>query len=121
MAYRKNITDKGAYAMKETVTTHIGHRKAQQAADNSPEAWRAEAYRAFVAMAYDRDVFTTGHVRRKFEEESELRPGDNRAWGAITLRAIREKIVKRTKIWEPSGSHHRPDAVWRSMIAKQKK
>lgn len=106
--------------MNKPIKTHIGYVKAQQAADNSPDAWRAAAYRAFVSMAYDREVFTTGHVRRKFEENSELRPGDNRAWGAITLRAIREKVVKRTKIWEPSGSHHRPDAVWRSMIVKQK-
>ena len=83
------------------------------------ELWRASAYEAFVSMAYEREVFTTGHVRRAFEQSSELRPRDQRAWGPVTRRAIIEKVVKRTKIWQPSGSHSRPDAVWRSMIVKK--
>ncbi len=88
--------------------------------EQSNEVWRAAAYEAFVAMAYEREVFTTGHVRRQFQEDSKLRPRDNRAWGGVTRRAIKEKVVKRTKIWQATGSHCRPDAVWKSMIAKRK-
>lgn len=86
---------------------------------NNHELWRASAYEAFVAMAYEREVFTTGHVRRQFEESSKLRPRDQRAWGGITRRAMKERVVKRTKIWQATGSHSRPDAVWRSMIVKK--
>lgn len=103
--------------MKET-KAHEGHRLAELCAEKAGEDWQSQAYDAFVAVARRSRTFTTGAVRREMEAKG-LKPHDSRAWGQIARRAYRDGIVVHSGLWEATGSHHRPDAIWRSQIVEQ--
>lgn len=99
---------------------HEGHRLAELCAGKAGECWQDAAYSAFLTVAREHATFTTGFVRRWFRERNGPAPHDNRAWGAIARRAVRSRVIKHTGRWEATGSHHRPDAVWRSMIVEKR-
>ena len=96
----------------------IGKEKAEICKQNASLAWRAEAYRAFVYFARRKKTFTTGEVRRWLEENKKIFPHDGRAWGGIAMQAQRADVVRRTGKFVYTGSHGRPDAIWKSMLFK---
>ena len=78
------------------MTTHegleIGHAMAELAGNSAGETWKQLAYDAFVAHAATHPEFTTEDVRRANPDLPT--PPDNRAWGAIARRAIRDEIIE---------------------------
>lgn len=96
----------------------IGKQKAELCASNASAQWNTEAYKAFVMFAKKQKNFTTGDVRRWLQEKKQLFPHDNRAWGGVATLAKRNRIISRTGKFAYSGSHGRPDAIWKSEILK---
>ena len=92
--------------------------EAELCAEKAGAFWYAEAYKAFVMFAKTRKTFTTGDVRVWLQSEKKIFPHDSRAWGAIARQAKKEKNVTATGQFVYSGSHGRPDAVWKSEIVK---
>lgn len=95
-----------------------GKEKAKVCANNAGVTWNIEAYKAFVMFAKKQKNFTTGDVRKWLQENKKIFPHDNRAWGGVAMMAKKNKIVTRTGRFVYTGSHGRPDAVWRSEILK---
>jgi hypothetical protein len=69
----------------------LGHAAAERAADHAGEEWKDRAYSAFTDYARDHKTFTTEDVRRASDVGE---PPDNRAWGAVALRAKRAGVVR---------------------------
>lgn len=70
----------------------IGHAMADLAGNSAGETWKQLAYDVFVAHAAAHREFTTEDVRRANPELPT--PPDNRAWGAIARRAMRDEIIE---------------------------
>lgn len=105
------------------MTTHegleIGHAMAELAGDNAGEAWKQLAYDAFVAHANTHSEFTTEDVRRANPDLPT--PPDNRAWGAITRRGLRDGIITSLG-WTRAKNrnvHGRAVVFWKSTLCTQ--
>jgi hypothetical protein len=96
--------------------TEIGHAKAKQAADHAGETWQKTAYDAFLAFAKTHNTFKTEDVRNANPDIPP--PPDARAWGAIVLKAKRDKTIVAGKLVkaEDRSVHGRYVTLWVSKI-----
>lgn len=87
-------------------------------ADAVVPSWSDKAYDLFVALAGQGVEFTTEKVRLLCAEMKLLpEPPDNRAWGAVAMRARKAGVIEHSGRYTPSTDpkcHHRPVAVWRA-------
>ena len=95
-----------------------GKKKAEICAQNAALTWRREAYKAFMAFARCKKTFTTGEVRRWLQDNKKIFPHDNRAWGGIAMQFRKDGIIHPTGKFVYTGSHGRPDAIWKSNLIK---
>ena len=96
-----------------------GIQRAVDHADRKKKNWSALAYMSFLYYAKYHKTFQTEDVRRWAEHLPS--PPDNRAWGAITRRAVKAGIIKRVG-YAPVKSpncHMAPMAVWESQIYQE--
>jgi hypothetical protein len=69
----------------------LGHAMADKAAAKAGDEWREEAYAAFCRYAKEHPYFTNEEVRAANPDL--IAPFDERAWGAVALRARRQDVV----------------------------
>lgn len=98
-----------------------GMQQAVDHADAVEPGWSEQAYAMFLEYAADHFEFMTEDVRVWAHENGLPQPPDGRAWGAVTHRAIRAKLVvcdryRKTRI---PPAHATPRPVWRSQIFSQ--
>lgn len=94
----------------------LGHEMAELAANRAGEEWRAAAYFAFYEYAKTHKYFATEQVREAHPDLAA--PTDDRAWGAIALRAKRDDIIT-GHLWvrsTSSNTHGRVVTQWASKI-----
>jgi hypothetical protein len=96
----------------------IGMQRAVDHADQVEGGWSELAYAMLEQYAFSHCEFMTEDVRVWAHENGLAVPPDKRAWGAVTLRAVREKLVvcdryRKTRI---PPAHATPRPVWRSQI-----
>jgi hypothetical protein len=72
-------------------SVELGHAMAELSANKAGDEWREEAYAAFCQYAKAHPYFTNEEVRAANPDL--VAPFDERAWGAIALRAKRQDIV----------------------------
>lgn len=93
-----------------------GAQAAQQRADQALfGTWSERAYAAFLAVARKGEPFQTEDVRVAAAQYGLPDAPDNRAWGAVALRALRESLITRVgyaPVKNPT-SHAAPKSVWR--------
>jgi hypothetical protein len=94
----------------------LGYKRAEDAANNAGETWRALAYAALLKFAEAYTTFSIEDVRRGNPQLPA--PPDNRAWGSIARRAVREGAIEflrydKAKLPNVHGSTVR---VWRSKL-----
>lgn len=89
---------------------------AESAADHAGPAWADSAFDAFVAFAETHERFTVEKLRASMPDFPE--PPDARAWGHVTLRAFRHKIVAQDGHERTANKRcsNRLVPVWRSLI-----
>jgi hypothetical protein len=90
---------------------------AEAAADNAGDAWRAQAFELVVRYARTHEVFLIEDVRAWPEAVTLPPPPDNRAWGAVAMRALREKIVVREGLRHDRYASQKH--LWRSLVMGQ--
>jgi hypothetical protein len=94
----------------------LGHAAAEEAADHAGEDWKELAYSAFTRHAETNATFITENVRDANKQIPD--PPDNRAWGAVALRAKRERIVEADGHSRATHLrvHGNTVTLWRSLI-----
>lgn len=115
------MTDLFSYEAPPKTTQQLadeGMRVAGEHADAVEPDWQARAYACFERYARSHAEFMTEDVRTWAHEEGLPVPPDGRAWGAVTNRAARLKMVEvaryeKTKI---PPAHATPRPVWRSLV-----
>lgn len=95
-----------------------GMARAAEHADAVDEGWSDRAYSALREYALKNDEFMTEDVRVWAHRNGLPTPPDGRAWGAVTLRAVKANLVvcdryRKTRI---PPAHATPRPVWRSRI-----
>jgi hypothetical protein len=94
----------------------LGHKMAEIAGSNAGETWKELAFDAFKNHAKTHNVFTTEQVRNANPDLPA--PPDPRAWGAIALRARKERLVD-VESWVRADSrkvHGMVVTLWRSNL-----
>ena len=84
-------------------------------ANNAGQEWCESAYSALTQFAKLNKNFMTEDVRL-YTERKGIKPHDNRAWGAVTVRAIKAGIIKRAGYAPSKTGHMRPMPMWESAI-----
>jgi hypothetical protein len=78
--------------------------------------WRELAYEAIVEVARQQDTVHVDDVLRSFP----FRPEHHNAWGAVWMRAIRNRVIASTGTIRPCtidpGKHRHNSPVYRSLI-----
>jgi hypothetical protein len=87
---------------------------------NANPDWRAAVAAVIVALAAERETFTTDDVWRFLDaDHAEAITHEPRALGALMLAAARDGVIATLDDWRPSDrivNHGRPVRVWRSLI-----
>jgi hypothetical protein len=89
---------------------------ARFAQDDKSPGWSDEAYAAIVSIARRQPTVHVDDVLRAFS----ARPVHPNAWGAVWMRAIRDRVIERTGTVRPSsdvGKHKHQYPVYRSLVA----
>jgi hypothetical protein len=90
-------------------------------ADRVEAKWSQRAFELLEGYALFNFEFMTEDVRVWATEQGLPTPPDGRAWGAVTLRAVRDKIIVRDRFQRtrvpPAHSTFRP--VWRSQLYQE--
>lgn len=92
-----------------------GMTRAADHADAVVGGWSDAAYQFlldFVGANRDEN-FMTERVRLLAEASGLALPPDNRAWGAVTSRAVRQGLIRRVGYAPAQTGHCRPMPVWR--------
>lgn len=95
-----------------------GMTRAIEHADAVEEGWGDRAYAMLVDFALGRFEFMTEDVRVWAHAQGLPVPPDGRAWGAVTVRAVRDKIIVRDRYQKTRipPAHSTPRPVWRSQL-----
>lgn len=97
-----------------------GMNRAAQHADDVELDWTERAFRAFSRHAAKNAEFMTEDARIAAYQDGLPYPPDERAWGSVATRAVREGVVKRDRYGQtrqrPANAH--PQPIWRSLIYK---
>lgn len=98
-----------------------GMNRAVDHADALEGGWSERAYSMLLDYAAQHFEFMTEDVRVWAHEQSLPMPPDGRAWGAVTLRAAKAKmiVVDRYRKTRIPPAHATPRPVWRSQIFVQ--
>lgn len=94
----------------------LGHEAAEKAADHAERqepGWKDMAFEAFCAHGRVAIEFTTEDVRLAFPD---LPPApDQRAWGAVALRAKKDGMVQHVRYVKMKERHNHaaPKSLWR--------
>lgn len=75
----------------ENLGLKLGHARAEDAANNAGDEWKAIALAAFKQYAKQHELFTTEQVRLTVENVPA--PPDARAWGSIARTAQAEGFI----------------------------
>lgn len=99
-------------ARDEGIATAIEH------ADKVHDGWSEKAYQ-FLSdyLKENKGLFMAEDVRNKAIKEAFPAPPDQRAWGAVFVRAVKAGIIKRrgyAQVKNPVGHCH-PAAVWQGV------
>lgn len=95
-----------------------GMTRAVDHADRIEPGWSERAYRMLLQYAASHFEFMTEDVRTWAHDAGLPQPPDSRAWGAVTLRAVKARLLirdryRKTRI-PPAHACDRP--VWRSPL-----
>lgn len=95
-----------------------GMEAAAAHAEREHEDWNRMAYAAFVRYALtQKDTFMTEEARWYAEACGVPEPPDNRAWGAVTMRAKRAGLIVSAG-YAPQkdvSAHKAPKTMWRTI------
>jgi len=94
----------------------LGEDGAERAARHAGEAWKEMAYLAYCLYVATHDLFTTEDVRLASPQVPP--PPDNRAWGQVALRMLRENLIIATNRYQRRkvrSSHASPIQIWAAM------
>lgn len=89
---------------------------AEAACANAGEEWGTRAYALLVRYARDHELFLIQDVRACPEAATLAPPPDNRAWGALAMRAVRELVIVAEGLRHDRYASQKH--IWRSLIAK---
>lgn len=89
--------------------------------ENSGEEWQEGAYNALKAYALTHTGFMTEDARMAAYEQGLPKPHDNRAWGPVINRAVKNGTIVREGFAPAKTGHMRPMPVWRSNISEAEK
>ena len=96
-----------------------GMEAAADHAERENEGWNQMAFEAFVRyVAAVKEPFMTEEVRWYAEALGVPEPPDNRAWGAVAMRAKRAGLIVSTG-YAPQKSvntHRSPKTLWKSVL-----
>jgi hypothetical protein len=98
-----------------------GMTRAAEHADRIEPGWSDRAYDMLEGYALCHFEFMTEDVRVWATEEGLPPPPDGRAWGAVTLRAVRNKVIvcDRYRPTRIPPAHSTPRPVWRSQLYQE--
>lgn len=85
-----------------------------QVATSAGESWIDAAYEALRQYAERGTRFMVEDVRLAYPKLP--KPHDNRAWGAVTSRAVRNGLIERVGYAPSRTGHCRPMPVWRAVV-----
>jgi len=94
-----------------------GMEAAARHADSEHEGWQRMAYEAFVRYAVSTsEPFMTEEVRWYAEALGVPAPPDNRAWGAVAMRAKRAGVIHSIGYapQKATNAHKAPKTLWKS-------
>lgn len=95
-----------------------GMARAAEHADRVSDGWSDNAYQFLRVYAQACPEFMTEQLRVWAHDEGLPKPPDNRAWGAVVNRAVRDGIIVRDRFENIRipPSHSRPMPVWKSRL-----
>lgn len=98
-----------------------GIDRAVERADRIDPDWSKRAYELFEGYALTHYEFMTEDVRVWAIDQGLSVPPDGRAWGAVALRAVRDKIIVRDRYQKTRipPAHATPRPVWRSQLYRE--
>ena len=109
------MTDLGPLFASAALERDLGMLRSADHADRDTPGWTEQALEALRDFALRQsEPFTIEYARAQLEREL-TRPPDLRAWGAVTLKAIRTGVLVRTGEFAPrASSHNSPTMTYRS-------
>ena len=100
----------------------IGMQRAEDHANRVSDGWSDRAYEFFVdyAVSHKGNSFMGEDVRAAASGAGFECPPDDRAWGPVVRRAVKEGIIKRIGYGPKRGpsSHCAPQSIWVAAIKK---
>jgi hypothetical protein len=98
-----------------------GMSRAVAHADAVEEGWSDRAYRLLCRYATEHSEFMTEEVRVWAHAIGLPKPPDGRAWGAVTLRAVKASIIccRRYQKTRIPPAHATPRPVWGSLCFRE--
>jgi hypothetical protein len=90
-----------------------GMNQAVDHADRVSPEWSERAYDKLFEYAWLGVDFMTEDVRLWAEQVGLDSPPDNRAWGAVVNKAVREHLIERVGYGNAKTGHMRPMPIWR--------
>ncbi|MFZ6813560.1 hypothetical protein ACO0K3_03765 [Undibacterium sp. Rencai35W] len=92
----------------------IGAQLAFDHAERVTPGWGVRAYDALVDVVKQKtEPFTIEQIREAIAKSGVEPPPDQRAYGAIVMRAKREKVIAKTGDFAPArSSHGSPKPLW---------
>lgn len=100
-----------------TITAREGAAKGMnQAVDHANKVapmWSERAYSKLFEFAWLGTEFMTEDARLWAEQTGLDLPPDNRAWGAVIHRAVKDKLIERVGYGNSKTGHMRPMPIWR--------
>lgn len=88
----------------------------QRAAEHAGREWQDRAVALVRWYAGFHPTFLTEQVRSMAELRGLKSPDDARAWGAVMMRAAREKIVRQDGYAPANSSNGSPKRRWASLV-----
>lgn len=108
------VTQEQAVSRRES-----GIFRGEVGANAEIDGWSDLALERIVEYAASHETFLMEEVRRSLPEDFP-EPSDARAWGVVTRKAVKDKIISRTENYAPARSSNlSPKPVWSSLIFKE--
>lgn len=100
------------------VERDLGIARAEGAANRQVPGWSELAFRFLRRFAMTAQEFTGEDVTEAFNKTDFTKPKDDRAWGGVYQRAVREGVMEKhpTKTRPRARGHCAPAPVWVSKI-----
>ena len=96
-----------------------GQRGMERIATTTPMEVMRDARHSVFELAQTRMTFTAYHVAAHHEQVGmRATREDGRFWGPILRAAAHAGWIEPTEDYEPTGSHGRPQRVWRSRLRR---